>query len=496
MPVEFNIYPDSDNPTNRAAWERVMTMLPTLRPLFGEYPFVNEKYGIYQFPFGGGMEHQTNSGQGTFDEGVTVHELGHQWWGDDVTCKTWNDIWLNEGFASYTEALWREYRPGNAGLDSLQAFMNQRRPTSLNGSVYVYTSNDMNRIFSSNFSYRKGSWVLHTLRGAIGDQAFFSTLAAYRAQYTGSAATTDQFRAVAESVSGQNLESFFDAWVYGIGAPTYVTGIQPVTIDGTRWVRVSLQQTQDTSWGDGGLFAGPLTLRLTTASSSRDARVNNTARTQHYLLPAVVGSDTTSGIVVDPRDWVLKESVTVGSYVPGPVKVVNATPAPGSTGAIASNQIRIRLSDAVTANASQFEVRRSGNVVAFSFSQPEPSLVVLTLAQPAQGGSYSVRVDSSVNASGRLLDGEVLANALPSGDGLAGGSALWNFSVPGCGSIDFNGDGLFPDDADLVDFLAVLAGGTCSTSSCDSIDFNNDGLFPDDEDLIAFLRVLAGGECV
>jgi hypothetical protein len=68
--------------------------------------------------------------------------------------------------------------------------------------------------------------------------------------------------------------------------------------------------------------------------------------------------------------------------------------------------------------------------------------------------------------------------------------------VPGCGSIDFNGDGLFPDDADLVDFLAVLAGGTCSTSSCDSIDFNNDGLFPDDEDLIAFLRVLAGGECV
>lgn len=65
----------------------------------------------------------------------------------------------------------------------------------------------------------------------------------------------------------------------------------------------------------------------------------------------------------------------------------------------------------------------------------------------------------------------------------------------GCDDIDFNNDGLFPDDTDLLDLLAVLAGGACSTGSCGSIDFNNDGLFPDDEDLVAFLRVLAGGSC-
>jgi hypothetical protein len=64
-----------------------------------------------------------------------------------------------------------------------------------------------------------------------------------------------------------------------------------------------------------------------------------------------------------------------------------------------------------------------------------------------------------------------------------------------CNDLDFNNDGLFPDDADLVEFLTVLSGGACSTGDCDSIDFNNDGLFPDDNDLVTFLRVLAGGEC-
>lgn len=92
MPVEFSIYPANDTPTNRAAWERCLPMLATYRPLFGEYPFVSEKYGIYNFNFSGGEEHQTYTGQGTFSESVTAHELGHQWWGDMITCKTWPDI--------------------------------------------------------------------------------------------------------------------------------------------------------------------------------------------------------------------------------------------------------------------------------------------------------------------------------------------------------------------------------------------------------------------
>ncbi|MEK6701545.1 MAG: M1 family aminopeptidase, partial [Planctomycetota bacterium] len=132
MPVQFFIYPQSDSAGNRAAWEKVSAMMATFRPLFGEYPFVNEKYGIYQFVFGGGMEHQTMTGQGTFNEGVTAHELGHQWWGDNVTCRTWGDIWLNEGFATYAAVLWNEFKP--TGSSSAASQMAGIRPSTTSGS--------------------------------------------------------------------------------------------------------------------------------------------------------------------------------------------------------------------------------------------------------------------------------------------------------------------------------------------------------------------------
>src|SRR5205823_4839468 len=91
MPVQFSIYPSSDTTAHRNVWQLVPTMLDTYRTIYGLYPFVNEKYGIYQFEFSGGQEHQTYTGQGrngAFSESVTSHELSHQWWGDNITCKT------------------------------------------------------------------------------------------------------------------------------------------------------------------------------------------------------------------------------------------------------------------------------------------------------------------------------------------------------------------------------------------------------------------------
>ncbi|MHC4209849.1 MAG: M1 family metallopeptidase, partial [Planctomycetota bacterium] len=181
MPVDFFIFPDSDNPANRDAWLETVTMLPVFGDLFGLYPFLDEKYGIYQFGFGGGMEHQTMTGQGSFTETLTAHELAHQWWGDMITCGTWQDMWLNEGFATYSEDLWKEFEPGGGGTDALHAHMDIRRPSDVNGSVYVplEDADNFNRIFSGNFSYRKGAWVLHQLRHVVGDQDFFDILAAY-----------------------------------------------------------------------------------------------------------------------------------------------------------------------------------------------------------------------------------------------------------------------------------------------------------------------------
>ena len=121
MPVEFYVYPDSDTAGNRALWRLSVDMLGTFGDLFGLYPFIDEKYSIYEFPFGGGMEHQTATGQGGFWESLTSHELAHQWWGDMVTCATWKDIWLNEGFATYAEALWLEHKSGTSDLSALSS---------------------------------------------------------------------------------------------------------------------------------------------------------------------------------------------------------------------------------------------------------------------------------------------------------------------------------------------------------------------------------------
>jgi aminopeptidase N len=250
MPVEFNLYPSSDTAAHRAVWAKCTDMMAAYRPYYGEYPFVNEKYGIYQFNFSGGQEHQTNTGEGVFDEGVTSHELGHQWWGDNITCKTWSDIWLNEGFATYTECLWLEHRPGSAGLSDYLAGMQARKPNPTSDSVYVYDTTDQNRIFSTNYTYRKGAWALHQLRHVVGDTTFYQILQTYRATFQGSGATTDDFAGVASSVYGHDLTPFFQEWVYGIGSPAYNVGTAPVTINGVNYRDVARRRRA------GGLLLG------------------------------------------------------------------------------------------------------------------------------------------------------------------------------------------------------------------------------------------------
>ena len=137
------------------------------------------------------------TGQGGVSESLTAHELSHQWWGDDVTCRTWNDIWLNEGFATFSECVWEENKTGTPIPLSYKNCILTRKPSNVGGSVYVYDTTDPNRIFSSTYSYKKGAWVLHQLRGVVGDTMFYDILAAHRAAHQGSAATTDDFVAVA-----------------------------------------------------------------------------------------------------------------------------------------------------------------------------------------------------------------------------------------------------------------------------------------------------------
>ena len=190
--------------------------------LFAPYPFKKEKYGMMQFGWGGGQEHQTMSSITDLTNiDLTSHELGHQWFGDKITCGSWHDIWLNESFATYSTGLYYENVEKNYWL--------QWRTTSLsvatrqtNGSVYVDDTTSVNRIFNSTLSYYKGARVLHYLRYVIGDSAFFKAIQNYitdpKLAY-GYARTPDLINHF-QKTSGKDLTDFFKVWYYGEGYPS------------------------------------------------------------------------------------------------------------------------------------------------------------------------------------------------------------------------------------------------------------------------------------
>ena len=200
--------------------------------LFEEYPFAEEKYGHAQFGWGGGMEHTTVSFMGSFSRGLIAHELAHQWFGNKITCGSWKDIWLNEGFATYLSGLTIE------NLDGVTSFKNWRQNTinsvvSLpDGAVYLSDTDttSVSRIFNGRLSYNKGAMVLHMLRQKVGDVAFFQGMKNYLAnpQLAFDYAKTPDFISEMEAASGQNLTGFFNDWIYNQGYPTYtVNWYQP-----------------------------------------------------------------------------------------------------------------------------------------------------------------------------------------------------------------------------------------------------------------------------
>jgi len=471
MPVEFNIFPSDDTPSNRERWEQCLQMLETFGEVFGLYPFIAEKYGIYEFDFGGGMEHQTNTGQGTFTTWITAHELAHQWWGDAVTCRTWHDIWLNEGFATYSEALWAERKPGSSGLPALFDWMAGRRPSRVDDSVYVYDTSDLWRIFSYDFSYCKGAWVLHQLRHVVGDETFFEILAAYRAAYEGGAATTDDFAAVAAAVWGRDLSWFFDEWVYDIGAPAYRYGWETAEINGQHYLRLYVAQVQEPAYPT---FIMPVDVRVDWPGGSETLVIWNDADAEHFVLPI---AGPASDVVLDEFDWILHTSCLPVAYEPGPPAVVQTGPVPGDEilPSAAPRQVTLTFSEDVVCSAGDFSiVEQSAGPVAFSFDySPASYTVTLDCGTPLSRGNYTVTAADSVHsANGIALDGELPdpadPNSLPSGEGLPGGDAVFVFTVRCPGDLD--GD----NDVDLSD-LAILLSNYGMTAGAEYEDGDLDG---------------------
>lgn len=212
LPLEFYVLPEHLEMAKKDFAEH-QEMLRVFENLFGEYPFINEKYAVAEFLWNfGAMENQTITGIGynfisgrNFYRDILVHELAHSWWGNAVGIKSWKDIWLNESFASYCEALYLEYKFGKS---SLRAAMQSKFNENFSGKLY----NPQN-LFGQ-LVYHKGAWVLHMLRYELGDSIFFSILKNYFEKYKFKTVSTEDFKSVCESFSRRNLNKFFEDWVF------------------------------------------------------------------------------------------------------------------------------------------------------------------------------------------------------------------------------------------------------------------------------------------
>lgn len=195
-------------------------MMERFEEVFGPYPFADEKYGHCMAPFSGGMEHQTMTTQGFFVRSLTAHELGHQWWGDDVTCSSWHDIFLNEGFARYSEYLYDESLSDVLAANTMTSYHDNIK-SEPGGSVYVPDIMMADRIFDQRLSYDKGAAMVHMLRHRVGEDAvFFSALRSFLDAFGSSSASTDDLRLHLEGETNLDLNAFFQHWFYGEGYPT------------------------------------------------------------------------------------------------------------------------------------------------------------------------------------------------------------------------------------------------------------------------------------
>ncbi len=318
IPIQNYIYNNPDClPYYKNDLDEMASLVELFSDLYGIYPFYEEKYGHAMAPFSGGMEHQTMTTLGIFNFTLDAHELGHQWFGDNVTCATWQDIWVNEGFARYSEYLAQEYLHSKAEAD---AWIKEEYAAvkQTQGTVYIpeNEAEDENRIFNFELTYQKGGSIVHMIRNIINnDELFFTVLKEYQIKFKDSTATGDDFRAVLEEQTGIDFSDFFEDWYYGSGYPSYTTNW------GYYGDTLYVEQHQVTLSGTNPLFETPLEYQIKFDNGDSLFRISQTANDQSfkfYISREVVG------LIADPNQWLIKNTFVKKSITEPETPVVTS----------------------------------------------------------------------------------------------------------------------------------------------------------------------------
>jgi hypothetical protein len=400
MAISHAIFPENTG-TEGSAAAGTLQVMNYFAQKFGEYPFLSEKYFTASHTDGAGMEHQTcTSMPGNETDGVgvsdgynrrNVHELAHQWFGDLITCRTFDHLWLNEGFATYCEALFYEFQKG------VQEFHRYVNAWTVSTTTPVVGPNSDS--FSGSVVYRKGAWVLHMLRHVVGDSTFTEVLRQWVVNPTtqyGTAVSAD-FEAVAEAISGRDLTTFFSQWLYrpdGVSAsqPTYRFNGGSTRTGADFTVNFSVAQTQA-----GTPYVMPLDVEVVDANGAGSVQVvQNTVASQSFSLS--MGTTIPVEADLDPDNWVLK-----------------------SANAFSVNTVG--LGRATVNQAFRYQLHATGATTPYTWSSAAmpPGLALasggLITGTPTTVGTYSVPYSvtdsAAANRTGSLTFEVVAAGTLP-----------------------------------------------------------------------------------
>jgi aminopeptidase N len=297
FPITFYSFPE-DYEASLPQIEKVEKALHFFTDLYGVYPFANEGFSLAQIGFYSGIETQTCPIVENIKEKrlyTLIHELSHAWFGNSVTIKNWQDAWLHEGFASYSEALFLEKLRGRKGyLQAINKFRYLQK-----GTVYVEKTDNPFEVFPG-IIYNKGAYILHSLRGYVGDEAFFKILKEYYKNYAYKSVTTKDFQTISEFISGKELDGFFNQWIYGSGHPQYIFSYyqNPKTLD----ITLNIRQAQVIKTKT--VFNSPIQLYLDFSYKDSIITIQNTEAFQKFVIPS---KQKLLNLDIDPNNWILKE---------------------------------------------------------------------------------------------------------------------------------------------------------------------------------------------
>jgi len=399
--INFWVYPeDVGDATEHFA--NVRYMMEAFVDRYGPYPF--GKFGYVATPKGD-MEHQTCVSHlailiqpnHTYDW-LLAHEMGHQWWGDCVTINDWRDIWLSEGFATYSEAIFFEHFQGEA------AYHNYVQSSLMNP---VFNSSESFPIYDPDYLwgttvYEKGALVLHMLRHVVGDETFFDILAAYRTAYEYSNAITPQFQEVAETVGGHDLDWFFQEWIYDIGWPEYEYAWNGWASGEIYRMNILIDQVQRV----GPIFAMPVDVEISTVAGDTLVVlwVDEEHESFHLELEAMP-----TGMEIDPDNWILNTAdpvaySAVDRYAAAGLHLAPQTPSSSGAGAV----IRYEMPRAGDARLVVFDAEGRQVRTLFSGTLPAGEGEVLwdgcdDVNRPVSSGTYFCRMETAAGTIVRRM---------------------------------------------------------------------------------------------